>query len=199
MVPVSVDGEQVRLAVVTCKPPGAGPFPTLIFHHGSTGGGTDPSLFARPFEPGPFIDWFTSRGWAVVVLPDRRGRGGSEGLYDEGFSDDRSQDYSCDAARLLWGAERTLREVVNQGLFRRNMALAPPSLWLYGTHDPFYSIAHSRANFAAFEAAGGRSTFHEFQPPPGRLHGRLIIYFPVLWGTTMEHYLAERGLPAQVP
>ncbi len=46
MMPVRVDGEQVRLAVITYKPPGAGPFPTLIFHHGSTGTGKDPSWFA---------------------------------------------------------------------------------------------------------------------------------------------------------
>src|SRR6516164_6074444 len=36
MVPVSVDGETVKLAVITYKPAGNGPFPTLIFHHGST-------------------------------------------------------------------------------------------------------------------------------------------------------------------
>jgi predicted acyl esterase len=85
MMPVSVDGEQVRLAVVTYKPTGAGPFPTLIFHHGSTGSGTDPSRFSRAFDPGVLAYRFASRGWAVV-LPSRRGRGGSEGLYDEGFS-----------------------------------------------------------------------------------------------------------------
>jgi dienelactone hydrolase len=260
MEPVSVDGEQVRLAVITYKPTGTGPFPTLIFHHGSTGGGKDPSLFAQTYEPKPFIEWFTSRGWAVV-LPARRGRGGSEGLYDEGFSDDRTQGYSCDAARLLWGADRALRDVdaitgpilalpfvdkmriavggqsrgavlamawagqhpdqsravvnfvggwrttscasataVNQELFNRNATLVPPSLWLYGTHDPFYSMAHSRANFAAFEAAGGRGTFYEYQPPPlPGTHGHDIIYFPFLWGEAMTAYLAGRGLPTKVP
>jgi dienelactone hydrolase len=259
MVPVTVDGEEVRLAVTSHKPPGDGPFPTLIFHHGSTGGGTDPSLFAQLDARKSLVDWFTSRGWAVV-LPARRGRGGSEGLYDEGFSDDRAQGYSCNASRLLWGAERALRdvnaitapilalpfvdkarvavgghsrggilalmwagqhpdqsravvnfgggwratvcasaEVVNQELFRRNPARVPPSLWLYGTHDPYYSMAHSRANFAAFEAAGGVGAFHEYQPPPGRSHGHFIIDFPLLWGGTMERYLTGRGLPTKAP
>jgi hypothetical protein len=32
MVPLTIDGEQVRLATITYKPPGNGPFPTLIFH-----------------------------------------------------------------------------------------------------------------------------------------------------------------------
>lgn len=31
MVPVTVDGETVKLAVITYKPAGNGPFPTLIF------------------------------------------------------------------------------------------------------------------------------------------------------------------------
>jgi len=48
MVPVIVDGEQVKLAVITYKPAGDGPFPTLVLHHGSTGRGDNPSLFAHP-------------------------------------------------------------------------------------------------------------------------------------------------------
>lgn len=88
---------------------------------------------------------------------------------------------------------------MNQELFSRNAARVLPSLWLYGTHDPFYSVAHSRANFAAFQAAGGRGMFYEYQPPPGRRHGHYILDFPLLWGTAMEVYLIGRGLPAKVP
>jgi dienelactone hydrolase len=110
MMPVSVDGEQVKLAVITYKPAGAGPFPTLIFHHGSTGRGTDPSRFSRTFDPGALAYWFVSCGWAVV-LPSRRGRGGSEGLYDEGFSRIRSSGYTCDTELTLRGADRALRDI----------------------------------------------------------------------------------------
>ena len=107
MVPLAIDGEQVRLATITYKPPGNGPFPTLIFHHGSTGRGRDPALFERPYDPKALAGWFTARGWAVI-LPSRRGRGGSEGVYDEGFEPDRAQGYSCDPTRALAGAERAL-------------------------------------------------------------------------------------------
>lgn len=110
MVPVSIDGEQVRLAFITYKPQGAGPFPTLIFHHGSTGRGTDPSRFPRTFDPGALAYWFVARGWAVV-LPSRRGRGGSEGLYDEGFSRIRASGYTCDPELTLRGADRALRDI----------------------------------------------------------------------------------------
>lgn len=110
MVPVTLDGAQVRLSAITRKPAGAGPFPTLIFHHGSTGLGRDTSAFTRPFENGFLADWFVARGWAVV-FPSRRGRGGSEGLYDEGFDVDRSRGYACDDTLSVKGADRALRDV----------------------------------------------------------------------------------------
>jgi dienelactone hydrolase len=253
MVPVTIDGRQVRLAVITHKPPGDGPFPTLIFHHGSTGTGTDPLLFPKPYNPIQLAEWFTARGWAVI-LPSRRGRGGSEGFYDEGFSMERTRGYSCDPTLSLPGADRALRDIdavtpillaqpfvdrnrfvvggqsrggvlavawagrhpempraainfvggwmgescsnareINQTLFKKGAVFSQPIVWLYGDRDPFYSLAHSRANFAAFEAAGGKGTFHEFTPPAGVI-GHLISIHPSLWGDTVAAYLNERGL-----
>jgi dienelactone hydrolase len=253
MVPVTVDGEQVKLAVITYKPEGNGPFPTLIFHHGSTGRGNDPLLFPKPYDPAALAGWFKARGWAVI-LPSRRGRGGSEGRYDEGFAIDRAQGYSCDPTLSLPGADRALRDIdavtpvllaqpfvdrsrfvvggqsrggvltvawaglhpemphaainfvggwmgegcpnagqINTTLFRKGAAFPQPILWLYGDHDPYYSLAHSRSNFAAFQAAGGKGTFDEFTPPAGVI-GHFISGFPALWGDTVGDYLAKRGL-----
>jgi dienelactone hydrolase len=259
MVPVTVDGETVKLAVITYKPNGPGRFPTLIFHHGSTGRGFDPSLFARPYDPRPLAEWFTARGWAVV-LPSRRGRGGSEGLYDEGFSSlGRAKGYTCEEPLSLAGADRALRDLdvitpailaqpfvdrskvavggqsrggilavawsgrrpdvpravvnfvggwlgtgcwsasaVNQNLFNRGAAFARPTIWLYGDRDPFYPLTHSRANFAAFEAAGGKGAFHDYAPPEG-LTGHQISSAPQLWGTTLESFLTGQGLPVKAP
>jgi pimeloyl-ACP methyl ester carboxylesterase len=110
MVPLTIDGEPVRLAVRSYIPPGEGPFPTLIFHHGSTGDGRRPVVFPMPQVPPPrFLDFFRDRGWALV-MPSRRGRGGSEGLYDEGFMADRSS-YTCEKAVTLAGADRALRDI----------------------------------------------------------------------------------------
>jgi hypothetical protein len=50
MAPVSVDGQTVRLEMRIYKPATAGPVPTLVFNHGSTGRGRDPSLFTRPMS-----------------------------------------------------------------------------------------------------------------------------------------------------
>jgi dienelactone hydrolase len=256
MVPVTVDGEKVKLATITYKPGGNGPFPTLIFHHGSTGRGNDPTAFARPYNPTALVQWFTERGWAVI-LPSRRGRGGSEGLYDEGFGTNRSYGYTCEETLALPGADRALRDIdaitpvllaqpfvdrsrvviggqsrggilaiawtgrhptvaraainfvggwmsdacssassINQKLFKRGVPFASPSIWLYGENDPFYKIAHSLANFAAFQSAGGRGTFHEYAPPSG-LNGHQINTAPALWSATLETYLEERRLPGR--
>ena len=258
MVPLAIDGEQVRLATITYKPPGNGPFPTLIFHHGSTGRGRDPALFERPYDPKALAGWFTARGWAVI-LPSRRGRGGSEGTYDEGFEPDRAQGYSCEPARALAGAERALRDIdaitpvllaqpfvdrervavggvsrggilsvawsgrqpgvaravvnfvggwlsercasiddVNAELFRRGSAFNRSTIWLYGYRDSFYSLRHSRQNFAAFRAAGGKGAFREYDPPEG-LDGHQIAAIPDLWTEALEGYLADHDLPAKIP
>lgn len=256
MVPIMVDGEQVKLAVITYKPDGNGPFPTLIFHHGSTGRGTDTSRFARPNDAPTLGEWFKARGWAVV-LPSRRGRGGSEGKYDEGFDLNRANGYSCEPTLSIPGADRALRDIdavtpvilampfvdrnriavggvsrggiltiawsgrqpavpkaainfvggwmgsscssastINQTLFTRGAAFGKPTIWLYGDNDPFYPLSHSRSNFTAYQAAGGKGTFNEYQPPAGT-NGHGIWYVPTLWGQAMEAYLAERGLPAK--
>jgi hypothetical protein len=61
--------------------------------------------------------------------------------------------------------------------------------------DPFYPLAHSRGNFAAFQAAGGRGTFHE-QPP--EFGGHYIWKRPDRWAPIVEGYLKRRGLPSAI-
>src|SRR4030095_13438158 len=100
MVPVTVDGEAGRLAMRVYRPGGGGPVPTLVFNHGSTGTGRDPARFVRPIDFPELAAFFVSRGWAVV-MPARRGRGGSEGEYDEGFEFNRAQGYACEASRAI--------------------------------------------------------------------------------------------------
>jgi dienelactone hydrolase len=194
-----------------------------------------------------------------VVLPSRRGRGGSEGIYDEGFSIERSRGYACEETLSLPGADRALRDInaitpailaqpfvdrsrvavggqsrggilaiawsgrqpgvpratinfvggwmgtacstataINQNLFNRGAAYGQPTIWLYGDKDPFYPLSHSRANFAAFQAAGGKGTFNEYLPPDG-LNGHQISSAPALWTGVLDAYLAARGLPAKGP
>ncbi len=248
LVPVTLDGETVRLEIRIYRPATDGPVPTLVYNHGSTGHGRDPSLFTRPITSTILAQFMVQRGWALV-LPARRGRGGSEGLYDEGFATDRTPGYTCDPSASIPGADRALRDIaaamqailampfvnrdrvmiggvsrggvlsvayagqnpeqvkgvinfvggwlgtgcataslVNQTLFRRGGRYPGETIWLYGDRDPFYPLSHSRENFAAFQAAGGKGTFHEFAPPPGS-DGHNIGAFPALWTSVVEAYL----------
>jgi len=102
-------GEPIELAVAIYAPDGDGPFPLALVHHGSTGTGTNPRDFDWFFTNDWLADILNAHGW-IAAFPQRRGRGGSEGLYDEGFSEDRSQGYATEARLSLPGAERALTD-----------------------------------------------------------------------------------------
>src|SRR5689334_3965485 len=85
----------IRLKIMVARPPSDGPHPTIIFNHGSTGRGHNKAMFSRRWCPPVVQDYFTERGW-MVIFPQRRGRGGSEGTYGEGLAADGSG-YSCEA------------------------------------------------------------------------------------------------------
>jgi dienelactone hydrolase len=116
-----------RLETVLFRPAGRGPgpFPLLVFHHGSTGNGDDPAIFSWTYWNYAIAEYFTARGW-LVAFPQRRGRGRSEGLYDEGFAPDRAQGYSCDPAISLRGADRALADAeAAVAALRRRTDVAP--------------------------------------------------------------------------
>jgi dienelactone hydrolase len=249
------DGKPVRLEVVIDKPPGEGSFPLLVVNHGSTGRGTNPALFTETSSDPVFAAIFVKKGY-IVAFPQRRGRGKSEGLYDEGFSVDRTQGYACDPKLSLPGADRALTDIaaavealrqrpdvaqqpilmagisrggilaiayagmhprevagvinfvggwmggacpaaseINVTLFQRGGTFSHPTLWLYGNHDSFYSLDNSRANFAAFQAAGGKGSFFDFEVPGG--NGHLVIYSPPLWTDQVDRYLQAIGTDAK--
>lgn len=102
-------GVPVSLEMVIHKPTGPGPFPVVVFNHGSTGNGDDPTLFTRTWSSPTFSRVLNALGW-MVVFPQRRGRGGSDGVYDEGFEPDRSR-YSCRPEYSLPGVERALEDI----------------------------------------------------------------------------------------
>lgn len=117
--PWTENGRPLTLELVVYRPLGVGPFPTLVFHHGSTGNGDDPALFRQTFTSETVAQAFADQGW-MVLFPQRRGRGASDGVYDEGFEADRSR-YSCRPALALAGLARALddAEVVHQHVISR--------------------------------------------------------------------------------
>lgn len=252
MVPVTIDGEHVRLEMRVYEPTAGAPAPTLVFNHGSTGTGTNPAAFTRLLDFPEVARFFVARGWAVVI-PARRGRGGSDGRYDEGFAANRALGYACDPVLSVAGADRALRDIeaamgailtmpfvdptrvviggqsrggilsvayagqhprqvkgvinfvggwngarcpiaatINQSIFVRGARYPGDTIWLYGDEDLFYSLSHSRANFGAFQAAGGQGEFHELPPEFG---GHYILRRPDRWGPLVETYLKRLTLP----
>ena len=243
------DDKPVVLEVVIFRPNGPGPFPLALLNHGSTGNGTNAALFTETWFDLGLADFLNDRGW-IVAFPQRRGRGRSVGLYDEGFSADRRQGYTCNFDTSLAGADRALDDIgaamaalkqrsdvapsrvliggqsrggilsvayagmhpdqvlgvinfvggwlgtgcetasrLNGTLFERGARFDRPTLWLYGHHDPFYEIEHSRNNFRQFESAGGQGTFLEFDVPGGNGHG--VLGVPELWERPVAAYLSS--------
>lgn len=248
-------GKSVRLEVVLYKPPGPGPFPLFVVNHGSTGRGDRPELFRNTWWSASLAQFFVERGW-MVAFPQRRGRGKSDGRYDEGFTPDRSQ-YACNRSQSLPGAQRALVDIaaaidvlrkrpdvqpgplliggqsrggilsvayagtypeqikgvinfvggwvgsgcsvavdVNGTLFRKGGKYPGAMLWLYGHNDRFYPLTHSKANFFAFQAAGGRGTFVEFREVPEQ-NGHAILSWPQLWMAPVEAYLDKISATAR--
>ena len=98
-----------RLEMVAAKPNAKGPFPTVVFNHGSTGRGQNRSLYSRTVAPVIVANYFTERGW-MALFPQRRGRGKSGGEYGEGLARDGSG-YSCDVEAAITGFERAVEDV----------------------------------------------------------------------------------------
>ena len=99
-------GKAQTLEMVVYRPLAPGPYPTLIFNHGSTGTGDKPEWFVHTWTSPDVARYFVDKGWQVL-FPQRRGRGKSDGLYDEGFEIDRSR-YSCRPELAIPGLERAM-------------------------------------------------------------------------------------------
>ncbi|MEM8758714.1 MAG: dienelactone hydrolase family protein [Pseudomonadota bacterium] len=241
------DGRRIDLEAVVYRPPGEGPFPLALVHHGSTGDGRRPDRFDEVWTNDWLGDLLNEHGW-IAAFPQRRGRGGSDGLYDEGFADDRTEGYAPDAARSLPGAERALGDAnaalaalrdwpdvapgpvllggasrggvvaimqagadsegtagvlnfvggwtsegwgeatINPILFRRIESFDGPILSIYGEDDPFYSVAHSRANLEEFEARRATSQLHVVEVP-GFQNGHWVLSTPTLWDDVVREFL----------
>ncbi len=141
------DGKPIRLEAVIFKPPGAGPFPLAVINHGSTGAGNNPTLFTETWFAVRPAEFLNERGW-MVAFPQRRGRGKSDGVYDEGFSAERAKGYTCGADRSLAGAERALIDVEAAiAALRRRPDVAPSRILIGGqSRGGVLAVAYSGAH-----------------------------------------------------
>ena len=154
------DGVPVRLEVVLFKPPGEGPFPLAVINHGSTGRGNNPALFTETWFDVGIADFLNERGW-IVAFPQRRGRGKSDGKYDEGFSPERPKGYTCEADVSLAGGERALHDIgAAISALKRRPDVAASRILIGGQSrggvlSVAYSGAHPEQIFAVINFVGG--------------------------------------------
>ena len=81
-------------------------------------------------------------------------------------------------------------DAINPVIFQRGAAFPTEMLWLYAENDSFYRTRHSRKNFDAFVATGGKGTFRVFPTPAGQ-NGHFLINSPDLWQDSVEAYLGQ--------
>jgi len=138
------NGKPIDLEVVIFRPDGTGPFPLAVFNHGSTGSGRNPALFTESFFDVGLADFLNARSW-LVAFPQRRGRGRSDGLYDEGLSADRADGYTCDFDRSIAGAERALADIeASVTALRQRPEIAPSRVLIGGqSRGGILSVAYA--------------------------------------------------------
>lgn len=90
-VPVVAGLEQAYIDVTVFKPPGEGPFPVLVLSHGSPRSAEERRREGRQRLPAQ-SERFVEMGFAVLV-PTRRGYGGSGGAWAETYGTCTQPDY----------------------------------------------------------------------------------------------------------
>ena len=109
-------GGAITLEATVYRPPLDGPSPVVLFNHGSTGSGViQPRVTLRSSRQAQV---FVHRGFAVLA-PMRRGRGTSEGTYQE-------YEGTCDRDLLRAGVDRGIADVDAAVAYLRTQAWADP-------------------------------------------------------------------------
>lgn len=175
----------VSLEIVVAKPGCDGPFPTIIFNHGSTGRGHNKAVYKRTISPTVIASYFADRGW-MTLFPQRRGRGKSGGIYGEGLASDGSG-YSCDAGIAMTGFERAIEDIDDVVRSMRNLRDVDQNRLAIG--------GVSRGGILAIAYAGMR---------PGTFKGAINFNGGWLGCACLSHetvnpYLFERGAMAGIP
>lgn len=114
---------ELSLEAYLYRPAAAGPLPVLVFNHGSTGAGRVSPTSTEWYRYPEVARFFVERGWAVLI-PMRRGRGGSGGEYLER--------YDCDRAILAAGVERAVEDLDAALAFVAAQPWADPARLLLG-------------------------------------------------------------------
>lgn len=189
--PFVEDGRAVSLVVLLYKPAGVGPFPTLVFNHGSSDGigGLEhaledldivvPALRRAPdVDPDRMLIGGHSRGGLLSIVH----AGTRPGLYRGALK--FSGGWVGDHALSLWPG------AINTVAFRRAAAFRLPTLWLYAERDSYYATDHPRENFDAFIEAGGEGEFRMYDLEAD-VDGHYLVDRRGAWSEAVDAFLRD--------
>jgi dienelactone hydrolase len=133
------------------QPEGAGPFPVVIYNHGSRGGRESDSV---PFE---YVGAMLTRAGYIVLVPERRGYGKSDGLKRR---DGAGRDQSQVVTRLYAETDDVLAAIA----YLRTVPSADTNRlgimgWSFGGIVTMFATSRSAAFAAAVNQAGGALTW----------------------------------------
>ena len=145
---------QDRIESYVYKPVGAGPFPTVIYNHGSRKG------HEREERPFTYVGEMLTRSGYVVIVPERRGYGKSTGpTFDEAVGADRGSRF---VARLQEETDDVLAAVdFAKTLPYVDMKRMAVMGWSFGGMLSVFAAARSSAFRGVVDQAGGALTWDQ--------------------------------------
>jgi len=142
----------LRIHAYLYRPDGPGPFPVVIYNHGSRVG--------REWQPMPFehIGGLFTRARYVVLVPERRGYGRSDGPT-------WAADVGGDKGRAVGRLEAETDDVLAALPFLRTLPFADASRvgimgWSFGGIVTMFAVSRSGAFAVAIDQAGGALTWN---------------------------------------
>jgi len=138
------------------RPPGDGPFPLIIYNHGSRAG------HERESWPFPYISNLVLQNRYVVLVPERRGYGRSDGpTFSEEIGQDRGQHF---VARMQAEGDDVLAAVdFSKTLLFVDQGRIGMMGWSFGGIVTMFAASRSNAFRAVVNQAGG-SLVWDFSP-----------------------------------
>ncbi len=142
----------LRIQAYLYKPQGDGPFPVVIYNHGSRAGR---ERRAVPFE---YIGKLLTRAGYAVLVPERRGYGGSDGpTWSEDVGNDRGQ-------RFIARLQEETDDVLAAREYLRTLPFADPKRigimgWSLGGIVTMFAVSRSTTFAVAIDQAGAALTW----------------------------------------
>jgi dienelactone hydrolase len=201
MSPPKTPDRVLLLEGIVYRPPGTGPFKTVVINHGSPRDPRDRRNDGRArFEV--VARWFLSKGWAVVV-PMRRGYAGSEGEWAEGYGGCANPDFHVAGLSSANDIGAVVRYIQSQDFVDHNhVVLMGQSAGAWGT------LATAGRNppgvVAAIAMAPGRGSLEDGQNcAPERLVDAARKFgatakVPVLWLNSSNDNFFDKNLVQQM-